>query len=725
MATLVLTVVGGVLGGPVGAALGAVVGQQADAVLFKPKGREGPRLNDLRLQASAYGMQIPQIFGTMRVAGSVIWATDLIERRSKSGGGKGRPSVAEYSYAASFAVALSSRQILAIKRIWADGNLLRGGDGAFKERCLFRWYDGDADQAPDPLIASALGPESTSAFRGLAYAVFEELELARFGNRIPALTFEIEGDAGGATAGFVGGVLLKDAGRFDSALMLGGYAASGDGVRGAMGPLIDTAGMRLISDGRAWRIGGRGAGSGAVGIAGFRAFAHPVGERDIAERKRNASSDLPCAIQMRHYDPARDYQTGQQSAVIAGGVAREQRIDLPAVLDAGAAWALAGENALAASDGRETISLVGDLAAMALPVGAVVDLGTMGAWRLTRRMIRGAAVGLDLQRHQPLAVTAGTADGGSAVITPDWPATPGVVRLFDLPNLSEPAATAPVIVAAAAGANDGWRGADLWWVADESAAPIALGTVRPALALGVMVGVLGSGPSMLFDDRSEILVDLVNPAMDLESVDDAALLNGANRAMVGAELVQFARATPEGGGRWRLARLLRGRAGTEGALDTHGPGEGFVLLDDAALLTLPPVLTSAMGDGAMVEWATRGSSAMSALPVPRMARAMIPLTPVHGACRPGADGGVQLSWIRRSRTGQGWRDAVDAPLGEAQELYRISLSEPVAGLGGWQCTTPTFALTAAEYAMLSPGAEVEIRQVGDFAVSAPLRLSIT
>ena len=138
MATLVLTVVGGIVGGPVGAAIGAAVGQQVDAQIFKPKGREGPRLADLKVQASTYGQQIPQLFGTMRVAGSVIWATDLIERRTKRGGGKGRPSTSEYSYAVSLAIALSSRPVRAIKRIWADGNLLRGTSGSFRERCTFR-----------------------------------------------------------------------------------------------------------------------------------------------------------------------------------------------------------------------------------------------------------------------------------------------------------------------------------------------------------------------------------------------------------------------------------------------------------------------------------------------------------------------------------------------------------------------------------------------------------
>jgi hypothetical protein len=143
MATVVLTAVGSYFGGPIGGAIGSAIGQQIDGAIFgNGKPREGPRLKELQVQTSSYGTQVPAIFGAMRVAGTVIWSTDLIERRTKSGGGKGRPSTIEYSYSVSFAIALSSRPLARIGRIWANGNLLRGAAGDFKTETGFRFYNG-------------------------------------------------------------------------------------------------------------------------------------------------------------------------------------------------------------------------------------------------------------------------------------------------------------------------------------------------------------------------------------------------------------------------------------------------------------------------------------------------------------------------------------------------------------------------------------------------------
>ena len=148
----------------------------------------------MSVTTSSYGMPVPRHFGTMRTAGSIIWATDLVESSEESGG-KGQPTVTTYSYSVSFAVALASRPISSVGRIWADGNLLRGSAGDLKVGGSYRLYTGHGDQQPDPLIAADRGTECP-AFRGLAYCVFEDLHLADYGNRIPALTFEIVADDG-------------------------------------------------------------------------------------------------------------------------------------------------------------------------------------------------------------------------------------------------------------------------------------------------------------------------------------------------------------------------------------------------------------------------------------------------------------------------------------------------------------------------------------------------
>ena len=180
MATLVLTAVGSAIGGPIGGAIGGAIGRQIDAEIFAPPARQGSRLKELAVQTSSYGTQIPAIFGVMRVAGTVIWSTDLIEERTKSGGGKGRPATVNYSYRVSLAVALSSRPIARVGRIWADGNLIRGGQGDFKIDVQMRVYEGHENQQPDPLLASAEALGQCPAHRGLAYVIFEDLQLAEF-----------------------------------------------------------------------------------------------------------------------------------------------------------------------------------------------------------------------------------------------------------------------------------------------------------------------------------------------------------------------------------------------------------------------------------------------------------------------------------------------------------------------------------------------------------------
>jgi hypothetical protein len=183
-----------ITGAEIGGAIGTFIGSEIDSALMPGThiSRQGPRLSDINIQSSTEGAPIPRIFGRCRAAGQLLWATRFKETvtTTTAGGGKGMgggTSVTEtdYTYSISFAVGLCEGVVTRIGRVWADGNLID------LTQYTTRLYPGTEDQAPDPLIEEIEGAGNTPAYRGLAYIVFEDLELADFGNRIPQLTFEI------------------------------------------------------------------------------------------------------------------------------------------------------------------------------------------------------------------------------------------------------------------------------------------------------------------------------------------------------------------------------------------------------------------------------------------------------------------------------------------------------------------------------------------------------
>ena len=93
MATLILTALGTAVGGPLGGAIGGLLGSQLDHAIAGGGRRQGPRLKELGVSTSSYGAPIARHHGRIRTPGTIIWSTDLVERKETSGGGKGRPSV--------------------------------------------------------------------------------------------------------------------------------------------------------------------------------------------------------------------------------------------------------------------------------------------------------------------------------------------------------------------------------------------------------------------------------------------------------------------------------------------------------------------------------------------------------------------------------------------------------------------------------------------------------
>ncbi|HET9639042.1 MAG TPA: hypothetical protein VFP12_07535, partial [Allosphingosinicella sp.] len=316
------------------------------------------------------------------------------------------------------------------------------------------------------------------------------------------------------------------------------------------------------------------------------------------------------------------------------------------------------------------------------------------------------------------------ASSGRPVDQPDLIHGPTTLLLLDLPLLSEELPSRPRLLVAAAGVEPGWRRADLIASFDGGGSWSAAGTTAPAAVIGTALAVPAPAGSALIDERGGLEVELLNDSMWLESRSDAALADGANFALLGDELIQFGDAEPLGGRRFRLTRLLRGRRGTEWAAGPHAPGEPFVLIEADSLALVEAPLGSLGGEARVLG---QGLGDPEGVPAVRTVagEAMRPPAPVHLKAERLADGGLALSWVRRSRAGWVWLSASDTPLGEESESYRLTL----AGEGFERSLTlaaPAYLYSTADQAAdgLSGPLAVAVVQLGTSAPSRPASLVI-
>ncbi len=199
---------GFVIGGPTGALYGAQIGMMAGGYLDPPKGptQEGPRLSDLTVQTSTYGAVIPRAYGTVAINGNVFWLENnkLKETvKKKKTGGKGGGSsttVKTYSYSATFAVELCQGPIAGVKRIWVGPDLVYDSSSSDpgtsfmsgKNRVKFSIYLGTDTQLPDSRMQAEMGAANCPAYRGIAYIVFKDLPLEKYGKSLAGAQVKVE-----------------------------------------------------------------------------------------------------------------------------------------------------------------------------------------------------------------------------------------------------------------------------------------------------------------------------------------------------------------------------------------------------------------------------------------------------------------------------------------------------------------------------------------------------
>lgn len=268
--------------------------------------------------------------------------------------------------------------------------------------------------------------------------------------------------------------------------------------------------------------------------------------------------------------------------------------------------------------------------------------------------------------------------------------------LLDLPTLPSADGTHGTMHFAMAGFVEAWEGATVFRSDDGGGNYFQLLSITSPTVKGTTENALGGTdfPNN-FDNGNSVTVILLGG--ELSSTTMLGVLNGANAAVVGNEIIQFTNATLLEPNKYELSGLLRGRLGTEDQINTHIAGERFVLLDSGVphldmpngLINLPRKYKAVTVGQTLAETAEQNFTFS--------ANALRPLAPVHISGERDISEDLTINWIRRTRVGGEWQDYVDAQLGEASELYEVDILDGVEVVRTFTgLTSPTVTYTASE-----------------------------
>jgi hypothetical protein len=308
-----------------------------------------------------------------------------------------------------------------------------------------------------------------------------------------------------------------------------------------------------------------------------------------------------------------------------------------------------------------------------------------------------------------------SSENGQGLLTQNQPVEQSFLSLLDIPALPGDDIDRGALYAGVCGFSRNWRGAGLYRSDDGGANYGRLADISNAAIMGTAVNALATGVTPVFDDVNTLTVVLLNDS-ELQNVSALAVLNGANAALVGHEVIQFATATLVEPAKYLLSGLLRGRLGTEWAVGGHVAGEPFVLLDGS--LKKLPLASNLVGVSRPYKAVSYGLSLASGVAQDFMYSgvALKPYSPVHLAAERDGSGNMVIRWVRRARLGGDWQDRVDILVNESGESYEVDIldgTDVVRRLVGISVAEASYSAAeqAADFGAVQPVVAVRVYQV--------------
>ncbi len=262
--------------------------------------------------------------------------------------------------------------------------------------------------------------------------------------------------------------------------------------------------------------------------------------------------------------------------------------------------------------------------------------------------------------------------------------------------------TAPFYLIAPYGTGSSFGGAAIYESTDG-------GTTYAEIAQQGTPGVVGWTPQALastqpytWDTISTISVYLNAPYMQLSSATDLQVIQGANLALLGSELIQFGVAQlltdSNGNAYYQLSRLLRGRRGTEWAMGSHIAGETFTLI----LATDETVIDYGLHDlnnGAQFKIATVGQAItnINAMPFAPTGVWFKPFAPAHVRAALDSSSNWNISFFARARLNGWWGSGYAPSLDFDTQTWSLDILQgtTVKRTVSGSLSSPSFQYTAA------------------------------
>jgi hypothetical protein len=312
----------------------------------------------------------------------------------------------------------------------------------------------------------------------------------------------------------------------------------------------------------------------------------------LDEDRRGDSIAVPRALHLSYYDVAGALNTDKQTSYREGSprATGEASVSTPVVMSANeAARALHKMHRVMQEEQRGDVEFsLPDSYLRLTPADVIVLQRSAKSERLriTQVEILEGQQRLRAMRDRQSAYTSAIEGLPAAPSTPPPSNLVGapLLEIIDIRPLRDTHDTL-LYYLALGGAFPAWYGATVELSLDGGATYIEADDWEDSTVIGELVAPLGLHPQEFPDYHNVLQVQVLTDLNDLEPATLAAMLNRANRAMVGDEQIAFSEVDEVYPGQWELRGLLRGRKGT--TVQAHSPGARFVLLDTALVAPVP------------------------------------------------------------------------------------------------------------------------------------------